>query len=98
MVEADGVGPVPPGKSELGQHSGTGRKEKRTGLYQGERSGAARVRTVQMAYALQERMPQIMETRLLMIVMVPLAPDELRMGCSGMDAARTELLPKSTHW
>lgn len=51
-----------------------------------------------MAYALQERMPQIMETRLLMIVMVPLAPDELRMGCSGMDAARTELLPKSTHW
>ena len=51
-----------------------------------------------MAYALQERMPQIMETRLLMIVMVPLDPDELRMGCSGMDAARTELLPKSTHW
>lgn len=53
---------------------------------------------MQMAYALQERMPQILETRLLMIVMVPLAPDELRMGCSGMDAARTELLPKSTHW
>ena len=51
-----------------------------------------------MAYALQERMPQILETRLLMIVMVPLAPDELRMGCSGMDSARTELLPKSTHW